>query len=236
MSKEAYQGIAPGQTVLIVQIVRHYLITAGLAFTFFPVADPGFWAPLAAYADLERLEQADFSIGGRTYGVFGHDWRVISPTSWLALLAERELADDALSVRPPPTAPQLVMLSEPAFLEAVEEAIQNYARPDRLYDSALLQSRIVVERAGPDAATAERVRALQELVRTTSELLQSSPRDLRLYRAVYHTYIQPAVTQERAAELLDLPFSTYRRHLKSGLTRIAELLWRIETEEAVSKK
>jgi long-chain acyl-CoA synthetase len=30
------------------------------------------------------------------------------------------------------------------------------------------------------------------------------------------------------AELLDLPFSTYRRHLKAGLTRVAELLWQKE--------
>ena len=28
-----------------------------------------------------------------------------------------------------------------------------------------------------------------------------------------------------AAELLDLPFSTYRRHLSAGVARVAEILW-----------
>ena len=32
-------------------------------------------------------------------------------------------------------------------------------------------------------------------------------------------------TQEQAAELLDLPFSTYRRHLKAGLDQITDYLW-----------
>jgi hypothetical protein len=60
------------------------------------------------------------------------------------------------------------------------------------------------------------------------EALQSSPKEVRLYKAVYHTYIQPAPTQEVAAELLDLPFSTYRRHLKDGLSRLVDLLWQWE--------
>jgi hypothetical protein len=31
-----------------------------------------------------------------------------------------------------------------------------------------------------------------------------------------------------AAERLDLPFSTYRRHLKTGIARVTELLWQHE--------
>jgi hypothetical protein len=58
--------------------------------------------------------------------------------------------------------------------------------------------------------------------------LQVSPRGAKLYRALYHTYLQPAPTQEQAAELLDVPFSTYRRHLKMGVERVAELLWQQE--------
>lgn len=73
-----------------------------------------------------------------------------------------------------------------------------------------------------------RLTALQTLVRQAAESLQSSPRDEKLYRAVYSTYLNPAATQEQAAELLDLPFSTYRRHLKAGATRIAGILWQRE--------
>jgi DNA-directed RNA polymerase specialized sigma24 family protein len=128
------------------------------------------------------------------------------------------------------------MLSEPAFLEAIHEAIQNYTRTDRLFDSPLLQARIVTDRLADEAPTAERTAMLQRIIREQVEALQASPRDTRLSRAVFHTYIQPAATQERAAELLDLPFSTYRRHLKQGLQRIAELLWKLEVDLPVSKK
>jgi hypothetical protein len=51
---------------------------------------------------------------------------------------------------------------------------------------------------------------------------------MKLYRALYHTYLQPAATQELAAELLDLPFSTYRRHLKASIERLTALLWQQE--------
>ena len=39
---------------------------------------------------------------------------------------------------------------------------------------------------------------------------------------------KPAPTQEAAAELLGLPFSTYRGHLTRGLERVTDLLWERE--------
>ncbi|MHC5719005.1 MAG: ATP-binding protein, partial [Nostoc sp.] len=74
----------------------------------------------------------------------------------------------------------------------------------------------------------ERINVLQNLVKQAVESLQSSPRDEKLYRAVYRTYLNPAPTQEQAAELLDLPFSTYRRHLKAGMTKVIDILWQRE--------
>ena len=74
----------------------------------------------------------------------------------------------------------------------------------------------------------ERVLALQQVIQETAESLQLSPRQAKLYRALYYTYFQPAPTQERAAEVLDLPFSTYRRHLKAGVMRLTEILWQRE--------
>jgi hypothetical protein len=61
--------------------------------------------------------------------------------------------------------------------------------------------------------------------------LQQTPRNNKLYRALYHTYLQPAATQEQAAELLDLPFSTYRRHLRSSIDYLVETLWQEELEQ-----
>lgn len=74
----------------------------------------------------------------------------------------------------------------------------------------------------------DRITTLQTLLKQAAESLQSSPRNEKLYRAVYRTYLNPAPSQEQAAELLDLPFSTYRRHLKAGMIRIADILWQRE--------
>jgi hypothetical protein len=61
-------------------------------------------------------------------------------------------------------------------------------------------------------------------------MLQATPRDVKSYRALYHTYINPGPTQEQVADLLDVPFSTFRRHLKTGVARLAELLWQRELQ------
>jgi hypothetical protein len=90
----------------------------------------------------------------------------------------------------------------------------------------------VAEQAGPTATASTRVEALRELITGASESLLRSPRDARLYQVIDRTYFRAAQTQEQAAELLDLPFSTYRRHLKAAVTRISDLLWQREVEGA----
>jgi DNA-directed RNA polymerase specialized sigma24 family protein len=42
------------------------------------------------------------------------------------------------------------------------------------------------------------------------------------------TYLKGAPTQEAAAEVLGLPFSTYRRHLSKAVEQLTELLWAAE--------
>jgi hypothetical protein len=85
-----------------------------------------------------------------------------------------------------------------------------------------------MERAGAGSAEPERVAALRDLVKEAAQMLQTAPRDAKLHRALHHTYLQPAPTQEQAAEIMDVPFSTYRRHLKAGITRVTEILWQQE--------
>ncbi len=228
MARDTYQAVSPPQSTIFVNVVRHYLTTPGLAFTFFPCADPDFWAPMFAYADLARIPAADFEVGGRRYGVYGHDWRAVSPTAWLALLAERETAATPQVTPPLPTTEPLVILSEPEFAAAVREALRVFSNPDELRNIPLLRSRLVVDQVGNQAPSARRIAVLQTLLKEAIELLQKTPRDAKLYRALYHTYLQPAPTQEQAAELLDLPFSTFRRHLKAGTIRVADILWQKE--------
>lgn len=228
LAADAYQGVSPIQSVIFINMVRHYF-TPGLAYTFYACADPDFWQPVFAYAELERLPELDFTVGDHTFGVYGHDWRAMPPPVWLELLGRRETALAPQTVKPPAPAVRLVALSREAFAQAAEDALRDYVRPDALRDNPLLRSRVVQSRVELSADDAARVAALRTLLRETAEQLQQSPKEHKYYRAVFHTYLQPAPTQEQAAELLDVPFSSYRRHLKAGMLRIAEILWRAET-------
>jgi hypothetical protein len=69
---------------------------------------------------------------------------------------------------------------------------------------------------------------LCSLLNEAADTLKSMPRYSRYYPPVDRTYLKPAPSQEIAAERLNLPFSTFRRHLKKGLLEITERLWQRE--------
>ena len=69
--------------------------------------------------------------------------------------------------------------------------------------------------AGCDAAAPARAAALRALVREAAGTLEGTPKDRKLHDAIWHTYLQPTATQEQAAELLNLPFNTYRYRLRA---------------------
>lgn len=231
MSRDHYQGISPVQSLLIVQVVQHYLTTPNLAFHFVPVTQPEFWAPAFTYADMHRLDSLDFELDGRRFGVFGHDWRRVPLLAWLALLAEREMGAATSAASLPEAKETLLVLSRDEFDTALRECVKSWTKPDAIRDSPLLRTRIVVERAGLEAGTKARVLALREQIKEIAAGMKNSPRDLKLLRAVHYTYFQPLETQEMVAARLSLPFSTYRRHLASGIGRIADLLWAREVGE-----
>ena len=228
MARDTYQAISSIQSLLGINMTRHQLTTPRLAFSFMLFANAEFWEMVAAYADMMRVEEADFIIDARTYGVYAHDWRVTPTSAWLDLLAEREIALMSLDK---PTAPKPVMhmvaLSEEDFASAVRNALRDLARAEALRSSPLLRSRLLAEVAAT-ANDVTRAQALRTQIMQAVESLQASPREAKLYRALYHTYVQPAATQEQASEILDLPFSTYRRHLQSGILRVTEMLWQRE--------
>jgi hypothetical protein len=116
------------------------------------------------------------------------------------------------------------VLSQPDFEDAVRQALRDFVRPAALANSPLLRSRVVADHAGALSGAA----TLQGLLREAAESLRTNPRDEKLFRAIQRTYLEPAATQEVAAELLGLPFSTYRYHLVSGIARVTEYLWRRE--------
>lgn len=225
MTAESYQMISPLQSLIAVSAVRHYLTTTNLAFSVFPVAETDFWQMLFAYADLHHLPELDFTLGGRTFGAFVHDWRVVSPAAWLDLLAERETARSPQSIQPPKVTTPLVVLNREDFEAALREAFNDFTRPDLLTKNLLLRSRIVTEANGGDDNPEKGVEALRLVLQEAAESLNNNPKEQKFYRALYHTYFQPAPTQEVAAEILDVPYSTFRRHLKRGLDQVTDILW-----------
>ena len=140
-------------------------------------------------------------------------------------MGEREIASEA---PPPSSAGQspVQVLSRPDFEQAVRQALKNLHRPRELATNPLLRSRLVLERNGGD----DPVESLRQLVLDAANSLNGSPKDEKLYRAITRTYLKPALSQEQAAELLGLPFNTYRYHLSGGIRRITDELWRIELE------
>jgi hypothetical protein len=63
------------------------------------------------------------------------------------------------------------------------------------------------------------------------EQLGQEPRAEVLRRVLDRTFVRAAPTQEAAAEVLDLPFSTYRRHLAKAVERLGDRLWAVEIGE-----
>ena len=223
-SRDTYQSVSAATNLFAVMANRYWVTTPRLAWTFLAIADPDYWAPLMAYLNFRRSPEAEFEVD-RRYGVFSHDWRAEPLSVWFELMEERELTTSAEAVPAPPAAgPALVVLSEPEFTAAVRAALRLYTRPDALATSPLLRSRITVEPAGPNPKPED----LRRVLREAAEALRSNPRDEKLYRAVHRTYLEPAATQELAAQVLGLPFSTYRRHLTAGVDRICAWLWQRE--------
>jgi hypothetical protein len=87
-----------------------------------------------------------------------------------------------------------------------------------------MRTRLVADTTNLAASPAR----LQALLREAAATLKATSRDTKFHRAIWHTYFEPAPTQEGAAELLGLPFNTYRYHLAKAIERITDWLWQRE--------
>jgi hypothetical protein len=228
---DTHQQVSSVQSLIFISAVQYYLTTPRLAVTLFAVADPDFWELLTAYSDLERVPELEWDQQGRRYGIVAHDWRVTPPAQWLELMAERETAINPPNLSRPKPASPVIALSEPDFAAALRDALKLMSRSLTLRGNALMNTRLVADCAGATANEHQRADALKRLIAEAADSLQATPRDMKLHRAFYHTYLKPAASQEQASEIIDVPFSTYRRHLQAGVDRVTELLWRKELGE-----
>ena len=220
VDQAVYQGPSPTLNAVPIATLQRYLRKPPLAWDFLALHEPEPWDEFFALADLPRAMGADFLIDRRRYGLYCHDFRPTPVDALMELWTERSLAQD-FTVRAP-AADTVLALSQSGFEDAVRQALRDLHRPELLARNPLARTRLVHEYAGPDEPDAE---ALAGLLRAAVDALGEDPRDDKLLRAVDRTYLRPAPTQEAAAELLGVPFSTYRRHLARGVQRIIGWLW-----------
>jgi DNA-binding SARP family transcriptional activator len=90
MARDSYQGISPAQGMIFVATARYVLTTPGLAYSFHMFSAPELWRALIGVTYIRYLEEADFNLGGRRYGLFMHDWRAQPPQDWIAELTRHE--------------------------------------------------------------------------------------------------------------------------------------------------
>jgi hypothetical protein len=224
MDVEQYQRAPMIFTMCAMISIRRFFTTPRLAYSLIAQEFSDAYAEMFAYLRMPLAPAAGFRIDGRPFGVFAHDWRAEPVLEWLRLMGERELLDELVALETLPQPPQPVALSEPEFAEAVRQALRQLGRPDQLALSPLLRSRCLRERAEQEPTPA----LLSATLREGAAALLASPKTQKLHRVLWHSYFEPAPTQEAAAELLGLPFSTYRHQLGRAVEQLIAWLWQQE--------
>ncbi len=190
-------------------------VTRPLAWSFAVFVEPDFWGPFFDY--LGFTAAFEVVACGRRHVVYAHDWRRLPVDPWLEMMNDREVAG---GTGPPP--PELLRprpIGRAEFSLAVRGALPVLHRPDRLAGSPLLGTKLA--RDGSPGC-------LRATVAAAVETLGAQPKAAGLAAVLNRTYLRPAATQEAAAEVLGLPFSTYRRHLAKAVEQLTDLLWEIE--------
>jgi hypothetical protein len=148
----------------------------------------------------------------RGHVLSAHDWRAVPAQAWL----------DRLLTGAPVTH-ELAVLSREEFTDAVRKALRHLSKHGELAANPLTRARLLAGRADP-------AHALRELLEEGIRELGRDPRAGKPHRALDVTYLRGAPTQEAAAERLGLSFTTYRRHLTTGIEHLTEALWHQELQ------
>jgi len=166
------------------------------------------------FATLGFSPLATAELDGVRYSIVGRDWREQPPLVWFAGFIEK-----LTGIAPIGQALEETAASErERFDGAVREALKVATLDHKLAQTALAELLALPH-------SADRGRALLELLQEASRALSGSPKGAKYARALDATYLAPIGPQERVAEALGLPFSTYRRHLAAGIENVSDALW-----------
>jgi hypothetical protein len=185
-------------------------------------ANPEFWEQVLTYADLHHLPVLDHEVNEQNYGWYVHDWRKRPPLAWLELMGKKEINEEIIPEIEKKPGP--VMLTEQHFTDAVHDALKQLRNPKKLVGNPLLKSRFVRDNT-EDPTETNLALTLADKITKAFTSLEQSPKDENLHRVIYRTFINPAGNQEQTADFLYMSFSTYRRNVKRGVERIADILW-----------
>lgn len=191
-----------------------------LAWSWIVTVSPAAWEPVFDYLGFgHRVELP----GDPDRVAFGFDWRRLGHEAWMDVMHQRELTGQSGPIPrsllcPPP-------LDRANFDEAVRVALRALGRPAELAGNPLLGSGVL---PGPGPGTPE---ALDAALRRAVELVGSEQGGDELRRVLDRTFVRAAPSQEAAAAVLDLAFSTYRRRLARALDAVTDVLWAVEIGE-----
>jgi hypothetical protein len=202
-------GTSPVTSLIQWRVVSWILRADGMAWSFLTVRGN------EPYYDMHDVG-GHVREGDIEYRLAAHDWRAVPAQIWL----ERLLSSGAREA-PVTHEPALAVLSQEEFTDAIRKALRHLSKHGELATNPLTRSRLLAGRTDP-------VTALRELLEDGIRDLGRDPRAGKPHRALDVTYLRGAPTQEAAAERLGLSFSTYRRHLITGIERLSEELWRRE--------
>ncbi|MEW1841475.1 ATP-binding protein [Nonomuraea angiospora] len=213
-----YRGNSPVMELIRWRMIGNCVRSERMAWSYIAIRHPDqAWVEqLRRHYGMRDLT-ARPRLGDDTYTLFVHDWRAEPARAWLERLNQGPAGGPGA-----PTA-GLAVLSQAEFAGAVRKALRQLPRLDALAASPLTRTRLVAERAGQNPAT-----ALGDLLRQAIDDLREDPRSVKSHRALSVTFLRGTPTQELAAQRLDLPFTTYRRHLTAGIERLCADLWHRE--------
>jgi len=192
---------------------QQFVSTAGIALSIGVFADASRFAQVFGIFGFEPVTTVD--LGGRAMTLVARDWREEPPLTWFASYAERLLGIDGETATIDDATPE----HTDDWFAHTRDALRGLHEPQRIASSPLAQ-RLV----GREGTLVDRAARLRSRIDEAVSALSGSRRGKRAMTALSATYLAPEGTQEEVAEALDLPFSTYRRHLNEGITLVADFL------------